>query len=135
MSVSAAQVRSCAGPQQRNPVFNVNTSGGYGCGGGRRDFENEGADICRHIARNEPAGEDIYYPAHVTDSDHQEHHYSLSDTISGSGDADLFSIDQSSGTLFTTAAHIYDSPSGGKFEITITVTDASGGSDSIGSGA
>ncbi len=128
--VTETRVRAAPDPNSA-PTFNVDTRAGYGCGGGRRDFENETADICRHIPRNKPAGDDIYYPGHVTDSDHDEHHYSLSDTISNSGDAALFRIDQSGGTLFTTAAHIYDNPSGGKFQITITATDASGGSDSI----
>ena len=43
----------------------------------------------------------------------------------------MFTVDPSRGTLYTTADHIYDNPTDGKFEITITVTDPSGGTDSI----
>ena len=126
-AVSATLVRAAPGPNSA-PVFNPNTGGGYACD--RQGFS-ETADVCLWIPRNKPAGDDIYYPAHVTDSDHSERRYSLSDTNTGSGHAALFRIDPSRGTLFTTAAHIYDNPTGVKFQITITVTDPSGGTDSI----
>ena len=126
-AVSATPVRAAQDPNSA-PVFNVNTGGGYACD--RQGF-GETADVCLWIPRNKPAGDDIYYPAHVTDSDHSERRYSLSDTNTDSGHAALFRIDPSRGTLFTTAAHIYDNPSGGKFEITITVIDPSSGTDSI----
>ena len=106
------------------PVFNVDTSGGYDCS--RTDFEGVTADYCLYVPRSKPAGDDIYYPKNVTDEDHRELLYSL-----GGSNARLFTIDKKRGTLYTTAPHAYDNPQGGKFEITITVTDPSGGSDSI----
>ena len=124
-ATSATPVQA-APDSNSDPVFTVNTSGGYGCGPGQRDFENETADFCLYISKSTPAGDNIYYPKHVTDSDHHELRYSL-----GGNDAGLFTVDPSRGTLYTTGDHIYDNPTHGKFEITITVTDPSGGTDSI----
>ena len=100
------------------PVFNVNTSGGYGCD--RDRFNGETADLCLHVPRNSPAGEDIYYPARIPYSYEHEVRYSL-----GGTDASLFGIDPVSGNLYTTEAHVYDDPSSGKFEITVTATNPS----------
>ena len=122
-AVTATPVQD--GPSSNSaPVFNVNIGGGYGCG--RSGFQGETADVCLNISRSTPAGDDLYYPAHVTDSDHHERRYTLE-----GDDAELFDIDPTRGTLYTTAAHIYDNPQDGKFEITIKVTDPSSDSDSI----
>ena len=129
-AVSATPVR--VGPDDNEaPVFTVDTSGGYACGGNgfedETEFDEDGtAKVCLWVPRSRPAGSDIYYPGHATDSDHHEFRYSL-----GGTDAQLFTIDPSRGTLFSTEAHAYDNPENGKFEITIIVTDPSTGSDSI----
>ena len=122
--VSARQTRT--EPLNNNPpAFGALSPGqGYSCS------SNE-AYVCLNIPRKAPAGDDVYYPVKATDPDRDEIRYSLSDTISNSGDAALFRIDQTRGTLYTTAAHVYDNPTGGKFEITITATDPSDESDSI----
>ena len=119
-AITATPVQAAPDPNS-NPDITVNTSGGYGCG--RSGFTGGGGDICLWIPRKSPAGDDLYYPAHVTDSDHHEWRY----TLEGS-DAGSFDIHPTRGTLYTTEAHIYDR---GTFEITIKVTDPSDGSDSI----
>ena len=121
--VSATPVRVRPADNQA-PVFAVDENSGYACG--RNGFQGETANVCLWVPRSQPAGSDIYYPGHATDSDHHEFRYSL-----GGADAELFTIDPSRGTLFTTKAHAYDNPTNGKFEITIIVTDPSAGSDSI----
>ena len=102
------------------PNFQVHTGGGYTC-------DNNEADVCLHVRRSARAGSDIYYPASATDPNGDELRYSLAGS-----DHELFSIDPSGGTLFSTEAHAYNDPgTDGKFEITITATDPSGRSDSI----
>ena len=119
---AAGYVKPVPDPNQ-TPEFQVNTSGGYGCD----RWDGVDADVCVYVRRNASVGSDIYYPAHVHITDHDEVRYSL-----GGQDAGLFSIGPSSGTLFTTDAHAYDDPgTDGQFEITITATDPSGKSDSI----
>ena len=121
-AVTITKVIADPDPSDNNPpVITVNTSGGYGCD--RSGFTGVTADLCLYIPRKTPAGDDLYYPAYVTDSNHREWRYTLEGT-----DAASFTIHPTSGTLYTTEAHIYD---GGEFEITIKVTDPSGGSDSI----
>ena len=115
----AGYVKQPPDPNQ-TPDFQVNTGGGYSCP------QDETADVCLNISRSTPAGSDIYYPGYVHITDHDQVRYSLSDTNSGSGDAALFRIDALGGDLYTTADHIYDNPSNGKFRITITATDPSG---------
>ena len=100
------------------PVFDVNTSGGYGCD--RSGFSDETADLCLYVPRNSPAGEDIYYPARIPYSYEHEVRYSL-----GGTDASLFGIDPVSGNLYTTKAHVYDDPPNDKFEITVIATNPS----------
>ena len=117
----AANVEEAPTPNQ-TPDFRVQTGGGYEC-----TQDGETADVCLHVRRNAPAGSDIYYPASATDPDGDELRYSLDGS-----DHELFSIDPSRGTLFSTEAHAYNNPGAdGKFEITITATDPSGGSGSI----
>ena len=119
-SSAAAYVKQAPNPNTP-PVFQVNTSGGYTCPPG------ETADVCVYVRRNAPAGSDIYYPAYVRITDHDQVKYSLSGP-----DAELFRIGPLSGDLYTTDAHTYnDRGQDGKFEITIIATDPSGQSDSI----
>ena len=121
-AVTITQVIADPDPSHtKPPEFNLTNKGGYGCG--RHRFEDESADFCLNISKSTPAGDDLYYPRYVTDDDHHELRYSL-----GGNDSGSFNIDPSRGTLYTTKAHIYD---GGRFELTIKVTDPSGGSDSI----
>ena len=80
--------------------------------------------VCRHIPKNTPAGEDIYYPVKATDPDGDEIRYSLDGT-----DADLFRIDPFRGELFTTKAHAFNEKS--SYAITIIATDPSGATDDI----
>ena len=119
-AVSATPVR--AGPtDNKAPAFKPEPHS-YVCSNG------EGGDVCLYIPRSSPAGDDIYYPVRAADPAGDEIRYSLGSTT----DDHLFSIDPVRGTLFTTEAHAYDNPgTDGKFEITITATDPSGGSDSI----
>ena len=117
----AGYVKQAPDPNQ-TPDFQANTNGGYSCG----DYAGETADVCVYVRRSAPAGSEIYYPSYVHIIDHDQVRYSLSGTDKG-----LFHIDALRGDLYTTDAHIYDNPSGGKFEITITATDPSGLSDSI----
>ena len=112
------------------PDFQVNNSGGYSCP------TDDAAETCVYARKSAAAGSEIYYPRYVYNTDNDQVQYSLSDTNTDSGDAELFRIDALRGYLYTTAAHIYDnpskaSPSNGKFRITITATDPSGLSDSI----
>ena len=93
-------------------------SGGYSCSNNQKDA------VCRHIPRNTPVGGDIYYPVRATDPDGDEIRYSLS-----GADVDLFRIDPSRGTLFTTEAHAFNDTR--SYSITITATDPSGEFDSI----
>ena len=119
---AAAYVKPVPDPNQA-PEFQVNTSGGYGCD----RWDGVTAHVCLYVSRSAPAGSDIYYPAYVHITDHDEVRYSLGGTDSG-----LFRIGPLSGKLFTTGAHAYDDPgTDGKFEITITASDPSGESDSI----
>ena len=92
--------------------------GGYSCSPYQVDA------VCRYIPQNTPVGGDIYYPVKATDSDHDEIRYSV-----GGTDADLFRIDRSGGTLFTTEAHAFNETR--SYSITITATDPSGEFDSI----
>ena len=118
---AAEYVKPLPDPNQ-TPEFRVNTSGGYTC-----PQDETAPDVCVYVRRNSPAGSDIYYPAYVHITDHDEVRYSLSGT-----DAGLFRIGPLSGDLYTTDAHAYnDRGQDGKFEITITATDPSGQSDSI----
>ena len=119
-AITSTSVQAAPSPNS-DPVITPSISGGYGCG--RSGFTGVTADLCLYIPRYTPAGDDLYYPAHVTDSDHHEWRYTLE-----GNDGASFRIDPTRGTLYTTEAHIYD---GGTFEITIKVTDPSGGSDSI----
>ena len=112
------------------PDFQVNNSGGYSCPQG------DAAETCVYARKSAAAGSEIYYPRYVYNTDNDQVQYSLSDTNTDSGDAELFRIDALKGDLYTTAAHIYDNPSNalpsnGKFRITITATDPSGLHDSI----
>ena len=119
-SSAAAYVKPVPNPNQK-PDFQVNTSGGYDCP------EDETADVCVYVRRSAPPGSDIYYPAHVHITDHDEVRYSLSGP-----DAGLFRIGSLSGDLYATDAHEYDDPGeDGKFVITITATDPSDKYDSI----
>ena len=119
-AVSAMPVRAVPTDNDA-PVFDPNTSGGYACKNG------EAEDVCLHVRRSAPAGSDIYYPARATDSNGDELRYSLAGS-----DHELFSIDPSGGTLFSTEAHAYNDPgTDGKFEITIRAADPSGLSASI----
>ena len=103
----------------RAPAFrDVTTGTGYNCSG------NPTNQVCRHIPMSTPASEDVYYPVKATDPDDDEIRYSLTGT-----DADLFRIDQSRGTLFTTKDHAFNDKS--SYSITIKATDPSGGIDSI----
>ena len=92
--------------------------GGYSCSPYQVDA------VCRYIPQNTPVGGDIYYPVKATDSDHDEIRYSV-----GGTDADLFRIDRSGGTLFTTKTHAFNDKI--SYSITITATDPSGEFDSI----
>ena len=75
--VSLSQVKDAPANNQA-PVFRDVTSGtGYTCSGNPTD------QVCRHIPRNTPAGDDIYYPTKATDEDHLEIRYSLSGPDSG----------------------------------------------------
>ena len=117
-AVSATKVRAV--PDDNDPPAFGDDPQGYVC-------DNVEGHVCLHIPRRSPAGDDIYYPVRATDTDGDEIRYSL-----GGSDGSLFRIDPVRGTLFTTEAHAYDDPGeDGKFEITIIVTDPSGGSDSI----
>ena len=117
---SAAYVKPVPDPNQ-TPEFQVSGNNGYTCP------QDETAKVCLYVRRSAPAGSDIYYPAYVHITDHDEVRYSLSGT-----DVALFRIGPLSGDLYATDAHAYDDPgSDGKFEITITATDPSGQSDSI----
>ena len=117
---AAAYVKPVPDPNQ-TPEFQVSGNNGYTCP------QDETADVCLYVRRSAPAGSDIYYPAHVHITDHDEVRYSLSGT-----DVALFRIGPLSGDLYATDAHAYDDPgSDGKFEITITATDPSSQSDSI----
>ena len=121
-AASAKSVRTPP-PDNRAPVFEVHTGGGYSCDG----LDSGTADICLYVRRSAPAGSDIYYPARATDPDRDEVHYSLEGT-----DAASFNIVPSTGVLLTTEAHAYDDPGAdGKFEITIIATDPSRLSDRI----
>ena len=105
----------------QTPDFRVNTGGGYACP------EGETADVCLYIKRHAPPGSEIHYSAYVHITDHDQVRYSI-----GGADAVKFRIGPLSGDLYTTDAHAYDNPgTDGKFEITITVIDPSGRSDSI----
>ena len=117
---AAAYVKPVPDPNQ-TPEFQESGNNGYTCP------QDETADVCLYVRRSAPAGSDIYYPAHVHITDHDEVRYSLSGT-----DVALFRIGPLSGDLYATDAHAYDDPgSDGKFEITITATDPSSQSDSI----
>ena len=117
---AAAYVKPVPDPNQ-TPEFQVSGNNGYTCP------QDETAYVCLYVRRSAPAGSDIYYPAYVHITDHDEVRYSLSGT-----DVALFRIGPLSGDLYATDAHAYDDPgSDGKFEITITATDPSGQSDSI----
>ena len=118
---SAAAYVNPVPDSNQTPEFQVSGNNGYTCP------QDETADVCLYVRRNAPAGSDIYYPAYVHITDHDEVRYSLSGT-----DVALFRIGPLSGDLYATDAHAYDDPgSDGKFEITITATDPSGQSDSI----
>ena len=112
-AVSSRAVRTA--PSNNNPPAfrDVPTgSGGYSCSNNQKDA------VCRHIPRNTPVGGDIYYPVRATDPDGDEIRYSLS-----GADVDLFRIDPSRGTLFTTEAHAFNDTR--SYSITITATDPS----------
>ena len=94
-------------------------------------LKDDAAETCVYARKSAAAGSEIYYPGYVDITDNDQVRYSLSDTTEGSGDAALFRIDGLSGDLYTTAAHIYDNPSNGKFRITITAIDPSGQAGSI----
>ena len=120
-AVSATQTRAEPGNSNNAPVFREVTSGtGYNCPGDPTPAD----EVCRHIPKRTPIGEDVYYPTRATDPDRDEIRYSL-----GGTDEELFRIDPVRGTLFTTRAHAFNDKN--SYSITITATDPSGASDSI----
>ena len=118
---AAAYVKQAEEPNTEPEFGTVRQGQGYAC-------SNDEGDVCLHIPRNSPAGDDIYYPVRATDPDGDEIRYSLDSTA----DYNLFRIDPVRGTLFTTEAHAYDDPGeDGYFVITITAKDPLGNSNSI----
>ena len=83
-----------------------------------------GASTTRSVAENTPSGTDIGSPISATDPDGGTLTYSLSGT-----DAAAFSIDSSTGQLRTAAALDYETKK--VYNLTITVTDASGAKTNI----
>lgn len=84
-------------------MFREVTSGtGYHCAGDPTPTD----QVYRHIPRNTPAGDDVYYPVKATDEDHHEIRYSLSGT-----DAGLLTIEPFRGTLYTKTAHAFSDKS------------------------
>ncbi len=107
--------------------FEANTANGYGC-------DNNEADICRSVPKNETPGESIYYPsirvyrkADALDR-HPSSQFPLSYSLSGT-DAGSFDIDPGRGTLLTKGPLAYDAKS--HYFITVTATDPSGRSGSV----
>ena len=85
----------------------------------------DGASTTRSIAENTPSGENIGNPVSATDSDTGD---TLTYSLEGT-DVDSFSIVTTSGQLQTNAELDHEIKS--SYEVTVTATDDSGGSDSI----
>ncbi len=84
----------------------------------------EGGSAIRSIAENTGSGVDIGTPVSATDADGDTLTYSLE-----AGDTSAFSIDSSSGQLRTDASLDYETKD--TYSVTVSVSDANGGSDSI----
>ncbi len=84
----------------------------------------EGDSAIRSIAENTGSGVDIGTPVRATDADDDTLTYSLE-----AGDTSSFSIDSSSGQLRTGASLDYETKD--TYSVTVSVSDANGGSDSI----
>ena len=61
-AVSASQARAAPGNNQAPAFRNVSSGTGYNCPGNPVPTDK----VCRHIPRNTPAGEDVYYPVKAT---------------------------------------------------------------------
>ena len=85
----------------------------------------DGGSTTRSIAENMPGGTDVGSAISATDSDNSDTlRYSLSGTDAGS-----FSIDSSTGQLSSSTQFDYESED--SYEVTVTVSDGRGGTDSI----
>ena len=85
----------------------------------------DGTKTTRSIQENAPSGRNIGSPVSATDDDKGD---TLEYTLSGT-DAASFSINSNTGQLQTSAALDYETKN--TYEITVTVSDSNGGSDSI----
>ena len=84
----------------------------------------DGATTTRSVAENTTSGQNIGTPVAATDADNDILTYSL-----GGTDASSFSIVSTSGQLQTSAALDYETDT--SYEVTVSVSDVDGGSDSI----
>ena len=84
----------------------------------------DGTSATRSVAENTGAGENIGAPVAATDADNNTLTYTL-----GGTNASSFSIDSGTGQLKTSAVLDYETKD--SYEVTITVSDRNGGSDSI----
>ena len=84
----------------------------------------DGTSATRSVAESTAAGENIGAPVAATDADNNTLTYTL-----GGTNASSFSIDSGTGQLKTSAALDYETKD--SYEVTITVSDGNGGSNSI----